>query len=83
MAQIINQYSFLVSSAFLLAVLGLVLFTSPQRKRAWIILLGAAAAIALSWTAIRPAPSQLGSASDAQAQIGAGTAVLLELQSPY
>lgn len=83
MAQFFNQYSFVVSVIFLLAALAIVLLRSPQRKRAWLVLLGVAIASGLSWAAIRPSASQISSAADAMALIGSGTPVLVELQSPF
>lgn len=83
MAQFFNQYSFVVSVIFLLAGLAIVLLRSPQRKRAWLVLLGVAIASGLSWAAIRPSASQISSAADAMALIGSGTPVLVELQSPF
>ena len=83
MAQIFNQYSFLVSVVFLLVVLGAVLLSSRQKKRAWIVLAAVAVAVAISWVAIRPEASAVGSASEALAMIGTGTPVLVEFQSPF
>ena len=82
MAQIFNQYSFIVSAAFLLIVLGGVLFSSRQRKRAWIVLAAVAVAIGISWAAIRPEESSVGTQA-ALAMIGSGTPVLVEFQSPF
>ena len=83
MAQIFNQYSFVISVVILLAILAVVLLRSPQRKRAWMVLLAVTAAAGLSWAAIRPSASQVASASEALAMIGTGTPVLVEFQSPF
>jgi hypothetical protein len=83
MAQIINQYSFAISIIVLLAILAVVLLRSPQRKRAWLVLLGVAVAAALSWAAIRPTASQVNSAAEVMAVIGSGKPVLVEFQSPF
>ena len=83
MTQILNQYSFLISAVFLRVVLAGVVLISPQRNRAGLVLLVAAAGVVLSWLVIRPAATPYASAAEAKALVGAGKPVLIEFQSPF
>jgi hypothetical protein len=83
MAQIFNQYSFLISAVFLLLVLAGVVLVSPQRKRAILVLCVGILAVFASWLVIRPASSPYASAAEVKALIGKGKPVLVEFQSPF
>ena len=79
----INQYSMLWSS---LIILGLAAFflLRKQVSLARILALGGVAGLLLaSWFLLRADPATTTDLADFQAEIGAGEAVLLELQSPY
>lgn len=83
--QILNQYSYFLAGLLLLLLAGGVL---AWRKRglhlreAGILLL-VAAVIGLGWLASRPVNTARVDAAQIRAQIGQGTPLLLELQSPY
>ncbi len=84
MSAFFNHYSFLILSAGLILVAGLVLLT---RKPKWndylafgVITLG----LVMAWSILHPRQTPLmDDAKKVQAMIGAGTPVLLEFQSPY
>jgi drug/metabolite transporter (DMT)-like permease len=84
MDKLVNQYSAVVSAAFLTLVLGYFLLKKGLR---WPNLLALAAILVglfLVWLAARPTQSQQFQGVDqVQSQIGAGKPVLLEFQSPY
>ena len=80
---LINQYSFLWLSLAALAMLLLAVRRGPRRRTLAIAAAGLAA-LGLVWLLVRPTQTAgLGQAGAVRAQIGAGTPVLLELQSPY
>ena len=81
---IFNQYSAVWIAAFLMVIVGLFLFRRrpkwPQFLTFGVLLLGLVA----GWFFIHPTQTSLvDSASNVQANIGKGTPVLLEFQSPY
>lgn len=81
--QILNQYSFLLAAALGLLVLAFALLRDGVRASDLIAL----AALALGFTAafalLRPEASAVDDAEATLAQIGSGTPVLLEFQSPF
>jgi hypothetical protein len=81
--KIINQYSLLWGAAILLAILAIILFRDGAKNLDYVILAGAAIIIAVIWLIARPKATPLDGISSTQSQIGAGTPVLLEFQSPY
>jgi hypothetical protein len=81
--QFINQYSILWTSLIFLAVISYLLLRkgfSPQRG---LILLGIGLALFAGWLVIRPQQASTNDLEQFEAELGAGKAVLLELQSPY
>ena len=80
---IINQYSFLWMGGFVLGLLALVLTLRRAPARYWLALAGVALGLAAAYAALRPTPGAADAAAQLQASIGAGTPVLVELQSPY
>ena len=82
--QIFNQYSAIWMIGLLTVVFGIVLLRRKSKWPRWlafgIVVLGLTGA----WFLLRPQPTSGGlTAVQVQASIGAGTPVLLELQSPY
>jgi non-homologous end joining protein Ku len=81
--QIVNQYSFLLVAAFSLASLAFILLRDGVKGSDLIALASFTLGFTAAFALLRPRAS---AASDAEAvlgQVGAGTPVLLELQSPY
>lgn len=83
MAQIFNQYSYLFVALIVLVVVAFVLPRVLAPRSAWVLLLGMAVGLGAVWFLVRPDRGSLASADDIRAQIGAGTPVLLEFQSPF
>ncbi len=84
MAQVINQYSAVISATILL--LAVFLFVFKRKSRALkLVLPGIIIAGSLTaWFFLRPVQTTpMNDAKNVQALIGAGTPVLLEFQSPY
>lgn len=78
---IINQYSFLIFGLAGVLILALLL-SRTGRQRVTLIALAGVALIAL-WLAVRPPATPATAVAQVRGQIGQGTPVLLELQSPY
>lgn len=85
MLQLINQFSYLVTSVFLLVVTGGLL--AWRRKGFHLREAGLLAVMAilllLGWFASRPAKVTAVTAGQIRAQLGQGKPVLVEFQSPY
>lgn len=81
--QIVNQYSFLLVAAFGLASLAFILLRDGVKGSDLIALASLVLGFTVAFALLRPRPSAGADAEAIQAQIGAGTPVLLELQSPY
>jgi hypothetical protein len=78
-----NQYSFLLLSAAAIGGLLLVAARRGFRIDSLIAVLALALGCAIAFVLFAPRPSALGATGSAESQIGAGTPVLLEFQSPY
>ncbi len=84
MEALFNHYSFVWIALGLTIVAGLVLLTNKPRLRDFVSFGVIVAGLLVAWLVLHPQQSALpGDAKAVQAQIGAGTAVLLEFQSPY
>ena len=81
--KIINQYSFLWGAVFLLLILAILLFRNGIKKTDFAILGGAVALIAVIWLLVRPQATPSANSENVQSQIGMGSPILLEFQSPY
>ena len=80
---LINQYSFLWGALILLIVVAVLLLRDGPKRTDFLILGIILVALGGLWLVVRPRATQLTNAAQVQAQIGAGTPVLLEFQSPY
>lgn len=85
MLKFANQYSYFLTGILLLLVAaGLLAWRRHGLHRAEIgVLILMAAVIGLGWLASRPANVKPVSIEQIRAQIGKGTPLLLEFQSPY
>ena len=84
MAQVINQYSFVISSAVLLLAVILLVFKHRSRTLKLILPGIIIAGSITAWFFLRPVQTaSMNGAATVQSQIGGGTPVLLEFQSPY
>ncbi len=81
---LLRAYSFLWVSALLLVVVAFVLFRERRGYGEWIAFGALVLALFVAWLILHPRASQLGTdAAQVVAQIGKGTPVLLEFQSPF
>jgi hypothetical protein len=81
--QIVNQYSFLLVAAFGLASLAFILLRDGVKGSDLVALASLAVGLTAAFALLRPRASAAADAEAVLAQIGAGTPVMLELQSPY
>lgn len=77
----INQHSFLITGAAAMVLLAAVLLRDGYRPGDGLALGALALGLALAYFLLRPGRATM--AEDARQEIGRGTPVLLEFQSPY
>lgn len=83
MPEFLNQYSFLI---FGLVLVGLAVYGLSRRgfrRLDWLPLIALVALIVGAWWVLHPTASQAADAAAVREQIGSGSPVLLEFQSPY
>ncbi len=83
MTRFLNQYSFLILGALVLALTVYGLSRRGFRRLDWLLLFLMAGLVFAAWWVLHPTASPARDASAVRAEIGAGTPVLLEFQSPY
>jgi hypothetical protein len=83
MASFFNQYSFVVVSVLVWAILALVLLRDGTRSEDLLALGTLALGLYLAFKLLNPGRSDLTDTDAIAARIGAGTPVLIEFQSPY
>jgi hypothetical protein len=83
MSSLINQQSFIIGAILFLGLCAFVLLRDGPKRRDFFLLAGLALGLAAIWFAVRPTASPEANSEQVRAQIGAGTPVLLEFQSPY
>ena len=84
MTFLINQYSFIIISVFLILLAGFFLLGKQPKLKHFLTLGVIVLGFGAAWFILRPhqTPS-MGNANAVTGLIGAGTPVLLEFQSPY
>ena len=83
-SQVINQYSFAFFAAALLIGVAVFSLRRPRRARGLVILGIAVLGLIAAWAILHPRQTPLtGDVFQVKQQIGRGTPVLLEFQSPY
>ncbi len=81
---IINQYSILWIVAILIALVAFLLLRNRPKRQDYLVIGLLLAGLVAGWLILRPLQTPLmDDAARVQAQIGQGTPVLLEFQSPY
>lgn len=81
---IINQYSALWIAAVLIAIVAFLILRNRPRRQDLLVIVFLVAGLGTAWLILRPIQTPLmEDAAQVQAQIGQGTPVLLEFQSPY
>jgi multisubunit Na+/H+ antiporter MnhB subunit len=78
-----NQYSYFVIGGIVLLITAYLILRREQTLPRILGVAGLAALFLGIWFLIRPEQTPHTGAAELQAQIGAGTPVLLEFQSPY
>jgi hypothetical protein len=81
--QIINHYSLLILALIILAAAAYLLLRKGFKRQNILILAGILAGFVLLWLIIRPRPTPAANPMELYSQIGMGTPVLVEFQSPY
>ncbi len=79
----VNHYSFLLVAGMCTLALGLYVFRRGTRRSDLTALGALALGFVLAFVLLRPSASESADLDQVRARIGAGTPVLLELQSPY
>lgn len=79
----INQYSLALTALLVLAICAVFLLRDGYQRRDGFVLAGLALLLGALWWGIRPQATPITDPDKLQAQIGTGTPVLLEFQSPY
>lgn len=80
---VVNQYSFVWVSAAGIVVLAAVLAIRRAPTRLWLALAATVLGLGVAYALLRPSPATPNAVLRLESSIGAGTPVLLELQSPY
>ena len=83
MAQILNQYSFVILVGFFLFILAWVVLRRGHDRRRWWILAGVVLAAGLAWFFLRATQTSSVDLAQVESAIGGGQPVLLEFQSPF
>jgi hypothetical protein len=83
MASVINQYSFLLAGVAALALLAALLFRDGIKSGDFLALGALTLGIALAYGLLRPGQGTANASDTIRAEIGKGTPVLLEFQSPF
>ncbi len=85
MLKIANQYSYFLTGFLLILITGGLLAWRRHglHRREIFVMILVAAVIGLGWLASRPSKAEAVSIEQIRAQIGKGTPLLLEFQSPY
>jgi hypothetical protein len=81
--QIVNQYSLLLGALLFFCLAAFLFLRRGFNLRALLSLGLVGLLMVAGWVLIRPTQSEDTNPTEIQAQIGAGTPVLLEFQSPY
>lgn len=83
MSSVINQYSFLIAGAGALVVLAALLFRDGVRSGDFLALGALTLGLALAYALLRPGQGTANASDAVRAEIGEGSPVLLEFQSPF
>ena len=84
MTFLINQYSFIIISVFLILVAGLFLLRKQPKLKHFLAFGFIVLGFGTAWVVLRPQQTlSMGNASVVTGLIGSGTPVVLEFQSPY
>lgn len=83
MPGLINQYSFVLVALLAIGVLAVFLLRDGVRGSDLVAVGSLTLGFVLAFLLLRPAPSAFRQLEQVESQIGTGTPVLLEFQSPY
>lgn len=83
MAAFLNHYSLLLAGAVILLIVSVVRLRQGWRRTDWLIVGGLMLGMLAIWLIFRPTATSATGVDEVDSQIGAGTPVLLELQSPF
>ena len=80
---VVNQYSFVWLSAAGIVMLAVFLAVRRAPARQWLALAAMVLGLGAAYALLRPSPASPEASRRLESALGAGTPVLLELQSPY
>ncbi len=80
---VVNQYSFVWLAASSVVALAVVLAVRRALARQWLALAALVVGLGLAFGLLRPTPAPPEAALRLESALGAGTPLLLEMQSPY
>jgi len=81
---LLNQYSFIIASIFLILVAGLILLRNQPQWKDFLAFGVIVMGFVIAWIMLHPYQTPLmGDAKTVSEMIGSGKPVLLEFQSPY
>ena len=83
MSTFINQHSFAIGAILILGICAVIMLRDGPKRRDLLILALLTISLVTIWHALRPTAHPETNAEQVRAQIGAGTPILLEFQSPY
>jgi len=82
MSAFLNHYSLLLAGAAIILIVSVVRLRQGWRRTDWLVVGGLMLGMLAIWLIFRPTATTTG-VDEVDSQIGAGTPVLLELQSPF
>ena len=80
---VVNQFSFVWLGAAIVVALALLLAVRRAPARQWLAPAALAVGLIVAYGLLRPTPASPEAAQLLESALGAGTTLLLELQSPY
>ena len=81
--EIINQYSMVWSGVIILGAAAFFILRKGYKPASGLKLIGIAVVLVVGWLILRPQQASTTELTQFNAELGQGTSVLLELQSPY
>ena len=81
--QVLNQTSYIIFAAVVLSLASFLLLRGRTKRTGFFFIAGLAALLVGAWLVLKPVPSTDSDSGSIKSQLGSGTPVLMEIQSPY